>query len=256
MTLLFLSMATSALLATDGSILTQEKNKNCEQLFIASDDSKTGLSYEEVNAQDQSGCSALHYAAEEDNLNKVKYLLACGADPDLKNKEGLSPFFIAVEKGSFHVAEAMLRAGVDVDATGLAQCTALHIATKCEHVALVGLLLLHHADRNAQDVWGETPLHYAVLNGNTTIARFIVRTTDNEFDSVDVNIVDAVGKTPLHYAAENDDEAMVRLLIEAGADTLIEDGFGKQPVHCAKKSEIIKILKEAMKHDALILRDG
>ena len=48
------------------------------------------------------------------------------------------------------------------------------------------------ASINAKDADGETPLHYAALNGHLDCVRFLLK------DNADVNLTDAEGSTPLH----------------------------------------------------------
>ena len=47
--------------------------------------------------------------------------------------------------------------------------TALHWASRRNHVKTVEFLLHHHSYVNATDIWGRTPLYYAIENGNQHI---------------------------------------------------------------------------------------
>lgn len=47
--------------------------------------------------------------------------------------------------------------------------TALHWATRRNHIKTVDFLLHHHSYVNATDIWGRTPLYYAIDNGNQHI---------------------------------------------------------------------------------------
>jgi len=50
-------------------------------------------------------------------------------------------------------------------------------------------------DPNAKDVVGETPLHYAALEGHPDVAKLLLE------HGADPNAKDYKGDTPLHYAA-------------------------------------------------------
>jgi ankyrin repeat protein len=53
-------------------------------------------SKEDVNTLDKRGCSPLHYAAKNGNLEMVKWLLERGADPNLVGSHGNTPVHMAV----------------------------------------------------------------------------------------------------------------------------------------------------------------
>jgi hemoglobin-like flavoprotein len=66
-----------------------------------------------VNATDNDGNTALHFAAEEGNLEVVNALLAAGADPTLQVKLGewgYTPLHHAARKGHKEIAEALVKA--------------------------------------------------------------------------------------------------------------------------------------------------
>ena len=59
----------------------------------------------EVNAKDQYGYTALHYAAQSGLRKCIEYLVAHGADVFLENHDGLTPCDLAVREGQHHVAQ-------------------------------------------------------------------------------------------------------------------------------------------------------
>ncbi len=58
----------------------------------------------EVNAKDDTGCTALHYAALSGLKKCVEYLLAHGADPYSENKSGLTPCDLAMRENHHDIA--------------------------------------------------------------------------------------------------------------------------------------------------------
>jgi ankyrin repeat protein len=57
----------------------------------------------------------LSWAAEKGDEAVVQLLLKYGAQPDLKDKAGLTPLMRAIEVGSAAVVQLLLIKGVDVD---------------------------------------------------------------------------------------------------------------------------------------------
>ncbi len=89
-------------------------------------------------------------------------------------------------------------------------------------------LLDEAANPNQVDERGRTPLHLAVLNGNETLVRTLLR-HDADIDAEDNN-----GHTPLYFAVTGNNKAQqfIQLLVQEGADINIGS-----PVLYAKTSE-------------------
>ncbi|KAJ8981629.1 hypothetical protein NQ317_000857 [Molorchus minor] len=72
---------------------------------------------------------------------------------------------------------------------------------------------------------GTSPLHVAVVFGNTSIVRYLA----GRFPET-IQVADDDGRTPLHYAAVLPDNGhYYNLLVHLGADTRIQDQFGHTP---------------------------
>uniref|UniRef100_A0A1I8EQN0 ANK_REP_REGION domain-containing protein n=1 Tax=Wuchereria bancrofti TaxID=6293 RepID=A0A1I8EQN0_WUCBA len=79
----------------------------------------------------------------------------------------------------------------------------------------------------ARDRYGMTPLHIAILHGQTNTVRCLL----TKYPSC-VNATNHAGRTALHYAFVNQaNEVMVKILQKAGADAFIEDKFGHAPLY-------------------------
>lgn len=72
-----------------------------------------------VNNQDRFGKSALHSAAETNNVEAVELLLHHGADVNIQNFDGVTPLMVAAENcgccRSLKAMEALIRAGALVN---------------------------------------------------------------------------------------------------------------------------------------------
>ncbi|XP_077256791.1 uncharacterized protein LOC143894423 isoform X10 [Temnothorax americanus] len=75
--------------------------------------------------------------------------------------------------------------------------------------------------RNESSPHGATPLHVAVVFGNTAVIRYLA----GRFPET-ANAIDLDGRTPLHYAATLADNGhYYNLLLHLGANPLVEDNF-------------------------------
>jgi ankyrin repeat protein len=122
----------------------------------------------------------LHYAVMQNKPDYVRLLCARGADASATDAEGLQPIHhcgLGLHRGFTAVAEALLRAGADVDAVDGDGETLLHIACCFGHLSLVRMLVqVGGADVNRRNtITGQTPLHWSSVFGHTAVARLLIQ---------------------------------------------------------------------------------
>jgi ankyrin repeat protein len=84
---------------------------------------------------------------------------------------------------------------------------------------------------------GATPLHEAACKGNATIMTTLLRAAGPQHSPINAN-----GMTPLHVAAGAGRLAIVKRLIKRGADSCVQDKFGRLPVHFAAGSDQLPVV--------------
>lgn len=99
-------------------------------------------------------------AAFHGDVERVRALLAAGADPFDNSEQRSDPLSLAAISGQLEVCRVLLEAGLDVEGGEDDGCTPLIYAASGGHVEVVRLLLAHGADAKAK--WhSNTPLKAA-----------------------------------------------------------------------------------------------
>ena len=96
----------------------------------------------DVNAKDENGMTALHYAVEKDYQLLVARLLRQDIDVNVRNAVGSTALFWAAKRGSYGVVEKLLKhKAIDVNVKGAGDATPLKAAATEENDRIVELLL-------------------------------------------------------------------------------------------------------------------
>ncbi len=90
---------------------------------------------------------------------------------------------------------------------------------------LFTLLLDYGANLDQIHLDGNTPLTFAVVNGNLGLARFLIKKGAN------INATDKDRKTALHWAVLRANLPLVQLLLSNGADVNVQDRNEDTPLH-------------------------
>jgi ankyrin repeat protein len=159
-----------------------------------------------INAQDEKGYTALHYAIEANALKLVQELLKNNADVNAQTKEGNTPMHIAVQLNNLEIGRA-IRKSRYFNQTILNNegDSALISAVKQSKIKMLTVLLKSPDDYNKQDKEGKTPLHYACINASPCILH---RLQDKSLGS----IKDIYGDIPLTIAIKYNNERAVDML--------------------------------------------
>jgi len=117
-----------------------------------------------INTRDATtGDTALHIVTARRDLNWLQFLLAKGANPNVRNVRGLTPLSQAVTLGWLDGAEALLGNGARPDEPGDAGETALINAVHLRNTEMAEILLKAGADPNRADNSGRSARDYAQL---------------------------------------------------------------------------------------------
>lgn len=116
-----------------------------------------------VNTKDiTSGETALHIVTARRDLTWMGFLLQRGANPNARDKNGVSPLMVAINLRFVDGVETLLARKAQVDATNNSGETALIRAVQLRDLAMVRLLLKNGANPDKQDtIAGQSARDYA-----------------------------------------------------------------------------------------------
>lgn len=122
---------------------------------------KSNNSKELVNSPDNSGYTALHYAARNGYVDICKLLLSRGADIDAQTRSGkVTPLLKAAAAGKAATIKFLIESGAKVDAQDVDGQTALHKVIFNNHTDLAKMLLEACPTlSNIEDYKGRRALH-------------------------------------------------------------------------------------------------
>jgi ankyrin repeat protein len=160
-----------------------------------------------------------------DQVPVVRNLIYRGMDPNTPTEKGEPALVFAVRSGAPKtVAYLLKQPGIQIDATNMADETALMLAANANDLASANLLIEAGASVNRPN-W--TPLHYAASKGHTAMMRLLIE-NDAHIDAESPN-----GTTPLMMAAYYASPNAVKLVLEEGADPLLRNQDGQTALDMA-----------------------
>lgn len=174
--------------------------------------------------RDSQGRSALHLAIEMKDLTTVKLLLSLGANPNLPNFTGATPLSLALILFCHEICRCLVEAGASLTPKSLTGLTLLGVAIVTEQPCMVKYFLdTCRLDINEPDMEGNSPLIVAVINGNVTMVKCLLKR------GADLNVQNKIGMTALHFAVSLRLTGLVQLLVGKGADYTLRDKNGRTP---------------------------
>lgn len=116
-----------------------------------------------VNTRDYTtGEGALHIVAKRRDLTWLSFLLAKGANPDIRDNSGNTPLIISAQLGFDEGVEVLLTQGASIDLGNNSGETALIVATQKRDIPMVRLLIANGADpKKADRIAGKSAHDYA-----------------------------------------------------------------------------------------------
>ena len=218
------------------SLATAKKTPRITRLLLLHSDrnSRKGL-LEDVTIRNR----LLRQAVQARHHDVIALVVAHGADPNSRNRDGQSLLHQATKNGDAEVVQQLLAYDeISINAMDRKSCTALHIAAEygCPSVAKC-LLAKCGIDCNARDSYGRTAFHIAAEYGNKSITGLLLA-----YGAVDINATDANGATALCLAADAKHTAVaLQILAEDHVDVNVAGQISRTALHHGARTGNIPI---------------
>jgi ankyrin repeat protein len=167
----------------------------------------------DVNAAEADGTTALHWAAELDDLAMAQALLKAGAKAQVANRNGVTPLHLAATNGNAAMIQQLLSEGADPNSALPEGETVLMTASRSGNADAVKALVAAGANVNAKEARkGQTPLMWAAAENRAAAIRVLGAA------GADIHAMSTGKFTPLLFAVRGGHIDATRALLEAGAD--------------------------------------
>jgi ankyrin repeat protein len=201
--------------------------------------------------------SPLHTAAQKDDVDAARRLIADKVNVDAKDYYGKTPLHVTAMTGHEKVAALLIEAGADIELKSQPSTSwgfrdegssPLLLTVFWGHTNVAKLLINSGADvntrsDNALGTW--TVLHYAAAYGQEAISELLVA------NGADIESTGSTGlRTPLFEAIRGRHESIVELLIGNGANVNAKDANASTPLHLATISGNYNIVRLLLSNGA------
>jgi ankyrin repeat protein len=160
-------------------------------------------------------------AAAAGKKSEIFFLMLRGTTPDLKVSAHLR-LLISAAAGNVEVARTLIKGGVDLNARDREGWTPLIAAAGYGNVDMARLLIEAGADVNLREADGSrTPLMFAIENGHLAVTRLLLE------KGAQANLSDYAGRTAMHRAAWKGNTGFVTILAQHGAEVNARDKQGR-----------------------------
>ncbi|XP_016506745.1 putative protein S-acyltransferase 23 isoform X1 [Nicotiana tabacum] len=183
-----------------------------------------------VYQPDGNGYYALQWAALNNFVDIVQYIIEHGGNVHATDNAGQTALHWAAVRGSIAAADVLLQNGARVEAADVNGYRAVHVAAQYGQTAFLNhIVAKYQADLNVPDNDGRSPLHWAAYKGFGDTIRLLL------FRDAFQGRQDKDGCTPLHWAALRGNAEACTLLVHAGTkeDVTVKDKAGFTPAELA-----------------------
>lgn len=202
------------------------------------------------NVANKEGVTPLHIvAARSKDIKVVTYLLEKGLDVNAKDAEGNTPFINAASRNNLTIVETLFKKVKGVNQSNSKGATALALAIKYNDVDVVDFLANNKANFKFKDKEGNN-LAYYLFEGYSprNEEQFFKKLDVLKGNEVDVTAAQDNGNTLYHLATEKQSLRLLEVAAKHKLDVNAKNSEGNTALHIAamkaKDADILKFLIE------------
>jgi len=184
-----------------------------------------------VKAENNSGQTPLHVAAYYGYKEIMELLLANGAEVDVRDNDGRTPLHhMVLLCARPDVAEVLINNGAAINTTDNPGTTPLSIAA--DYHSMGGIIGDYSAlAKFFIDKGATVDIHTATILDMSKKVKALLQTNPELVNARRESGYRSAGTTPLHHAVRNGNTALARMLLKYGADVNAVDKLGYPPLY-------------------------
>ena len=139
-----------------------------------------------INYQDESGNSALHYACDEGNLKIVEILIKANCEINIRNTERKTPLHLSSKRGYFDISKLLIENGALLNVYDIEKNSPLHYVSMKNCVELLKYFLTKLPQADSKNKAGKTPFE---LTNNKEIQLLLenyLKTNENLYHKINI----------------------------------------------------------------------
>ena len=189
-----------------------------------------------VEAKDDMGRTALHWAARADefNLELGRLLIDKGADLNARDANGIVPLHSLAYRGHYDGAVLLLQSGAELDIRDPSGLTPFLYSILRNKKEVAELLINRGADLRVRDSEGRSALDLAVSAGARELVPVLM-------EKGLVPLRGEAARNLLHAAASGGFEELTSFMIEKGVETKSRDSYGGTLLHSAATGGLVEL---------------
>ncbi len=225
-----------------------------------------------LNATDVQGHTALHVAVSQGHIEATNLLLDCGINDTILNKDSDAALHITVRSNNTNLIAAFLEhPEIDLVVAGYRKRTPLHViaeydnAEACEVIHNSVLIKEHFKKKTsfrlcAADEDDLTPIHLAARKGSHRVLDlFMTMCISHGYPpEVVLGFIDEENSTPLHAAIDGGHTKVVEVLLNHGANPVVQKDSQVPPflLACSQgKLDMIEVMLKSNSMEMITCRD-
>lgn len=203
----------------------------------------------DVSVYNKNGNNSLHLAVFSKDEDICKRILKEKININFKNNNGQSALHLACSLSLLSIAELLLKHGININEQDyLHDFTVLHYSVNLDNIKITKLILNYNPNINIQDIYGNTPLHYSIINSNINNINLLIETM---IDKINFNLWNISSKTPLHLIFEKKLYDTINKKVIEKSNLNIQDEYGNSCLHYICEYGLWTEYKDILKHKRL-----